>query len=137
MEPALNSFLAGFPVFISHFALTVLLLFVGVVVYHWITPHHEMKLIREGNSAAAISLGGMIVGLGLPLAVSLANSITLIDILIWGVVALAIQLVTYFAIDILLKGLSKRIEEGQMSSAILLAAAKISVAAINAAALSG
>ena len=136
MEPALNSFLAGFPVFISHFALTVLLLFVGVVVYHWITPHHEMKLIREGNSAAAISLGGMIVGLGLPLAVSLANSITLIDILIWGVVALVIQLVTYFAIDILLKGLSKRIEEGQMSSAILLAAAKISVAAINAAALS-
>ncbi len=115
----------------------MLLLFVGVVVYHWITPHHEMKLIREGNSAAAISLGGMIVGLGLPLAVSLANSITLIDILIWGVVALAIQLVTYFAIDILLKGLSKRIEEGQMSSAILLAAAKISVAAINAAALSG
>ena len=136
MEPALNSFLAGFPVFISHFALTVLLLFVGVVVYHWITPHHEMKLIREGNSTAAISLGGMIVGLGLPLAVSLANSITLIDILIWGVVALVIQLVTYFAIDILLKGLSKRIEEGQMSSAILLAAAKISVAAINAAALS-
>ena len=136
MDPALNSFLAGFPVFIAHFALTVLLLFVGVVVYHWITPHHEMKLIREGNSAAAVSLGGMIVGLGLPLAVSLANSITLIDILIWGVVALAIQLVTYFAIDILLRGLSKRIEEGQMSSAILLAAAKISVAAINAAALS-
>ena len=137
MEPALNSFLAGFPIFISYFALTVLLLFFGVIVYHWITPHHEMKLIREGNVAAAISLGGMIIDLGLPLAVSLANSITLIDILIWGVVALAIQLVTYFAIDILLRGLSKRIEEGQVSSAILLATAKISVAAINAAALSG
>ena len=117
--------------------MTVLLLFVGVIVYHWITPHHEMKLIREGNVAAAISLGGMIIGLGLPLAVSLANSITLIDILIWGVVALAIQLVTYFAIDILLRGLCKRIEEGQVSSAILLATAKISVAAINGAALSG
>ena len=136
MEPALYSFLAGFPVFISHFALTVLLLLVGVVIYHAITPHHEMKLIREGNTAAAISLGGMIVGLGLPLAISLANSVTLIDILIWGLVALAIQLATYFAIDTLLRGLSKRIEEGQMAAAILLATAKISVAAINAAALS-
>jgi putative membrane protein len=136
MEPALNSLLAGFPIFIAHFALTVLLLFVGVVIYHWITPHHEMKLIRDGNTAAAVSLGGVIVGLGLPLAVSLANSITLIDILIWGIVALVIQLATYFAIDILLRGLSKRIEEGQMSSAVLLAATKLSVAAINAAALS-
>ena len=136
MEPALNSFIAGFPVFLSHFALTVLLLFVGVVVYQAITPHHEMRLIREGNTAAAISLGGMIIGLGLPLAVSLANSVTLIDILIWGVVALAIQLVTYFAIDALLRGLSKRIEQGQIASAILLAAAKIAVAGINAAALS-
>jgi len=136
MEPALNSLLAGFPIFIAHFALTVLLLFVGVVIYHWITPHHEMKLIRDGNTAAAVSLGGVIVGLGLPLAVSLANSITLIDILHWGIVALVIQLATYFAIDILLRGLSKRIEEGQMSSAVLLAATKLSVAAINAAALS-
>ena len=136
MEPAFNSFLAGFPVFIAHFALTALLLLAGVVIYHAITPHHEMKLIREGNTAAAVSLGGMIVGLGLPLAVSLANSITLIDILIWGVVALAIQLATYFVIDVFLRGLSKRIEQGEMASAILLAAAKISVAAINAAALS-
>ena len=136
MEPALNSFLAGFPVFISHFGLTVALLFLGVLVYQAITPHHEMRLIRDGNTAAAVSFGGMIIGLGLPLAVSLANSVTLIDILIWGVMALVIQLITYFAIDALLRGLSKRIEEGQMSSAILLAAAKISVAAITAAALS-
>ena len=137
MEPVLNSFLAGFPVFIAHFALTVGLLFAGVVVYQAITPHHEMRLIRDGNVAAAISLGGMVAGLGLPLAVSLANSVTLLDILIWGVVALAIQLFTYFAIDLLLRGLSERIEQGEVAAAILLATVKVSVAAINAAALSG
>ncbi len=137
MEPVLNSFLAGFPVFITHFALTAVLLFVGAIVYHAITPHHEMRLIREGNVAAAISLGGMALGLALPLAVSLANSVTLFDILIWGVVALVIQLIIYFAIDLLLSGLSKRIEDGQVAAAILLATVKISIAAINAAALSG
>ena len=87
--------------------------------------------------AAAISLGGMVAGLGLPLAVSLANSVTLLDILVWGVVALAIQLLTYFAIDLLLRGLSERIEQGEVAAAILLATVKVSVAAINAAALSG
>ena len=137
MEPVLNSFLAGFPVFITHFALTAVLLFVGSIVYHAVTPHHEMRLIREGNVAAAISLGGMVLGLALPLAVSLANSITLFDILIWGIVALVIQLLIYFAIDLLLRGLSERIEDGQIAAAILLATVKISIAAINAAALSG
>ncbi len=137
MEPVLNSFLAGFPVFIAHFALTVVLLVVGVAVYHTITPHHEMRLVRDGNVAAAISLGGVVIGLGLPLAVSLANSVTLFDILLWGAVALVIQLLTYFAIDLLLRGLSERIEQGQVAAAVLLATVKVSVAAINAAALSG
>jgi putative membrane protein len=135
MDVVFQSFLVGFPVFIAHFALTIALLVVGVVLYIVITPHHEMRLLREGNNAAALSLGSVVVALGLPLAVSMANSVTLFDILLWGVVALVLQLVTFFAIDLVLRGLPKRIEEGQVAPAIFLAAAKLAVAVITAAAL--
>ena len=135
MDAVFQSFLAGFPVFIAHFALTIALLVVGITLYVLITPHREMQLIRAGNTAAAISLGGVLIGLGLPLAVSMANSVTLFDVLVWGVVSLALQLVTFFVIDFLLRGLPKRIEEGQVASAIFLAGAKLAVAMVMAAAL--
>ena len=31
-------------------------------VYRWITPHDEGALIRAGNSAAAVALGGALIG---------------------------------------------------------------------------
>jgi putative membrane protein len=135
VDAVFQSFLAGFPVFIAHFALTIALLVVGITLYVLITPHREMRLIRAGNTAAAISLGGVLIGLGLPLAVSMANSVTLFDVLVWGVVSLALQLVTFFVIDFLLRGLPKRIEEGEVASAIFLAGAKLAVAMVMAAAL--
>lgn len=135
MEAVLQSFLAGFPVFLSHFALTVALLIAGVAAYVLVTPHKELRLVREGNSAAAISLAGVVMGLGLPLGVSMANSVTVYDVLIWGLVALVLQLVTFFVIDVLLRGLPKRIEDGELAPAIFLAASKVSVAVITASAL--
>ena len=65
----------------------------------------------------------------------MANSVTLFDILVWGVVALALQLATFLVIDRLLRGLPQRIEEGQVASAIFLAASKLAVAIVTAAAL--
>ncbi|MEQ8247544.1 MAG: DUF350 domain-containing protein [Alphaproteobacteria bacterium] len=135
MDPVFQSFLAGFPVFIAHFALTVALLVAGIAAYMAITPHRELSLLRAGNTAAAISLGAVVIGLGLTLGVSMANSVTLFDILVWGVVALVLQLGTFFVIDRLLRGLPQRIEEGQVASAIFLAASKLAVAIVTAAAL--
>lgn len=135
MAPVLQSLIVGFPVFIAHFALTAALLVAGIALYVTITPHRELRLVREGNTAAAISLGGVVIGLALPLGVSMASSVTVFDVLVWGVVALVLQLVTFFVIDYLLRDLPRRIEEGQMASALFLAAAKLAVAIISASAL--
>jgi putative membrane protein len=113
------------------------MLAVAVTVYHLITPYHELQLIRSGNMAAAISLSGAILGLAIPLAFCMAKSVNVWDIVIWGVVALVIQLLTYRIADVILRGLPKRIENNEVGPAILLAAIKIAVAAINAAAVSG
>jgi putative membrane protein len=137
MEPVIQSFLTGFPVLLLHFSVTIGMLAVAVTVYHLITPYHELQLIRSGNMAAAISLSGAILGLAIPLAFCMAKSVNVWDIVIWGVVALVIQLLTYRIADVILRGLPKRIENNEVGPAILLAAIKIAVAAINAAAVSG
>ena len=137
MEPVLQSFLAGFPVLLLHFSVTLVMLGTGVTIYQWITPYHELDLIRAGNNAAAISLSGAIVGLALPLAVCMASSVSVWDIIIWGVVTLVIQLLAYRLGDAVLRGLPARIEAGEISAAILIAAIKLAVAMINAAAVAG
>ena len=137
MDAAIQSFLAGIPFLLSHFGVTVLMLVIGVFIYMWITSHDERALIREGNTAAAISLAGAILGLAIPLAFCMASSVNVYDIVIWGIVTLVIQLATFWIIDIWLRVLSKRIEEGQVGTAILLVSVKLAVASINAAAVSG
>ena len=136
MEAALHSFLAGIPFLLTHFAVTIAMLVAGVFVYMWITPHDEMKLIREGNSAAAVSLAGAILGLAIPLSVCMAHSASVWDIVIWGLVTLVLQLATFKVIDLWLRDLSKRIEDGEIGTAILLVSIKLAVALINGAAVS-
>jgi putative membrane protein len=137
MDAAIQSFLAGIPFLLSHFGVTILMLLIGVFIYMWITSHDERALIREGNTAAAVSLAGAILGLAIPLAFCMANSVNVYDIVIWGILTLVIQLATFKIIDIWLRDLSKRIEDGEVGTAILLVSVKLAVASINAAAISG
>jgi putative membrane protein len=137
MSAVLESFFAGFPILIGHFALTLAILAVGVAIYMWLTPYHELKLIKAGNTAAAVSLAGAVVGLALPLAFALAGSVNVFDILVWGVVTLIIQLAVYRFADFLLKGLPERIENDETGAAVLVVGVKLAVALLNAAAVAG
>lgn len=137
MNPVIESFFAGFPVLIGHFALTIGILGLGAAIYIWLTPYHEMKLIKAGNTAAALSLSGAIVGLALPLAIAMAGSVNAFDILIWGALTLVIQLGAYRVADLMLRGLPERIENDEIGAAILVVGIKLAVAMINAAAVSG
>ena len=137
MDPVIQSFLAGFPVLLLHFAVTIAMLVVGVAIYHYVTPYHELRLVRSGNTAAATSISGAIAGMSIPLAICMATSVSVWDIVIWGVVALMIQLLAYRIGDILVRDLPKRIENDEMGAAILVVGIKLSVAFINAAAIAG
>lgn len=137
MDGAIQSFVAGIPFLLTHFGITIIMLVVGVFIYMRITSHDEMALIRNGNTAAAVSLAGAILGLAIPLAVCMANSVNVYDIIIWGVVTLVIQIITFWIIDLWLRGLSERIEKGEVGTAILLVSVKLAVACVNAAAVSG
>ena len=84
----------GLPALLLHFGLVLGLLVIGIFVYMAVTPFHEPQLVRAGNTAAATVLGGALVALAIPLAALLATTGPLLDILVWGVVAVILQLVT-------------------------------------------
>ena len=126
----------GLPFLISHFVTSVIVFLIGVIIYLFITPMKEIELIRKKNTAAAISFSGALIGLALPLASSLSASGSIYEIIVWGLVAIVIQLFCFKAVDILINDLPKRIENGELASSILLFSIKISVALLNSAAIS-
>ena len=127
----------GLPVLLAHFAVTLALLGVGVACYNALTPFHEVGLVREGNTAAGIVLGGNFVALAIPLAATLATSLVTLDIVIWGLVALVVQLIAFVAAARLIPGLRSMIEGGNIAAACMLAGIQVAVALLNAGAMAG
>ena len=137
MTPEIQAFAAGFPVTLAHAGISLALLIVGAVFYAFLTPFREIHEIREGNPAAAVSYGGVLVGLAIPLAVSMIASTSLEELATWGAAVTAVQLLAFRLTDFILKGLPQRVEEGEVAAAVLLVAAKLAVAILLAAAVAG
>jgi putative membrane protein len=125
--------LSTFPSFLAFFAVAAAVLAVFCAVYMQLTPYAELALIREGNVAASVSLGGTVIGLALPVANVVQNSHALLDVVVWGVIACLVQLLTYAAARVALPHLAKDIPAGRLAGAIFLAALSIAVGLINAA----
>lgn len=137
MDAILQALSTGLPVFAAQFLATVAMLAIGITVYVKVTPFNEVKLAREGNLAAALSFVGAIVGLAIPLAATLATSHLILDIVVWGAVALVVQILAFFAACRIVGGMRKVVEEGNAAGACILVGIQIAVALINAAAVSG
>ena len=137
MSPEIQAFTNAVGIVLTHLGVTMALLIGGATIYALITPHKELAQIRQGNAAAAVSFGGVIVALALPLALSLAASTTLIEVGLWGVMSVAVQLLVFRLTDMVLSGLPKRIAEGEMAAAVVLVSAKLATAMIFAAAVAG
>jgi putative membrane protein len=137
MSTILATLGTGLPVLVLHFAVTLALLVLGAALYQALTPFHERDLVAQGNTAAGIVLAGSLVALAIPLAATLATSQATLDIVIWGLVALVIQLATFRLVALLFPGLRGMIEGGNVAAATVLTGIQIAVALLNAGAMAG
>ncbi len=125
--------LLGLPSFLSYFGVAMLLLLLFGFIYTRLTAHDEFELIRHGKSAAALALGGSLLAFALPLCSAIVHSASLVEFLIWVVIALLIQIATFFAVWVFLTNLSQRISNNEISAGLFVALTSLSVGAINAA----
>lgn len=128
--------LSGLIPFVKYFGLSALLALVFSFVYTKFTPHDELKLIRENNSAAAISFAGALIGFVIPMTTASKVSVNLIDFAIWGLVAMAVQILVFGFVRLLMPTVVERIVKGEQAKAILLASISVAAGFMNAASMS-
>jgi putative membrane protein len=128
--------LTKLPDFVLFFSASLALVGLYLLIYTLATSHNEFGLIRQNNVAAALSLGLSLTGFALPLSSAVVHSNTIIDLAIWGVVAIVVQLAVYAMVRLVLPNLSSRIASGELAAALFLGAASLAAGVVNAAAMS-
>ncbi len=125
--------LAGAPAFLLYLVAAFALVALFIVLYTLLTPQREIALIREGNAAAAISLGGAILGFAVPLSKSISQSRDIADMVVWAIIALAVQLAAFFLSGLVISHEAKRISEGDLAAAWYLAFTAVAAGLITSA----
>ena len=128
------AFQTGATAFVIAFAAAGVFTVAFKLIYQWVTPYHERTLIRDGNPAAAIALGGALIGYVLPLASALSHTVSLPEFAAWALLAGVIQIASFIVVSrFVYKALAARIEAGEMAAGIYLASISIGVGLLNAA----
>lgn len=128
------AFQTGATAFIIAFAAAIVFFAAFKFIYQLVTPYNERALIREGNTAAAIALGGALIGYVLPLASALSQTVSLPEFAAWALLAGVIQIVSFIVVSrMLYRALATRIEAGEVAAGVYLASISLGVGLLNAA----
>jgi putative membrane protein len=135
MREVFDSF-AGFDDFLVYLAVSLGYLALFVAIYIRVTPYREMQLIREGNMAASFSLSGAILGFIVPLASAIQHSVSLVDMAIWGLVAMVVQIAAFVVVKLCIPSITRDIPEGKGAQGFFLGSLSLGVGLLNAACMS-
>lgn len=127
--------LAQYLLYLKYFALATLLITSFSFIYMLITPVREIKLIKEGNVACAWSFGGALIGFCITIASSITHSLNTLDFMIWGLAAMVIQLIVYFAASHIIGKANQELAADNRAVGLFFASLSISIGLINAACL--
>ena len=135
MRQVMDSF-SGFDNFLVYLAISLVLLRVFVSLYIRITPFAEFTLMREGNIGAAFSLGGAILGFVIPPGAAIRYSVSPVDMAIWGVIALVVQIAAFVVVRLSLPTICDDISKGNGAMGFFLGCTALAAGILNASCMS-
>jgi putative membrane protein len=121
--------------YLLHLATAVAMVMAYFVIYVRMTPYDEVALIRAGNRAAALSLGGTLIGFSLTLASALMHTPDYFQFLSWAGGAAVVQLLVFQVATRLLHMSKDQIEADNSAFGGLLGTISISIGLVNAGAI--
>ncbi len=127
--------LRGVDNFLLHFGAAILLVGLFIFIYIHITPYREIALIRAGNQAAAYSLSGALLGFIIPLATAISQSVSFLDMLLWGGIALIVQLLVFLCVRLVVPKLAEDIPAGKLAQGMFIGAFSLGIGILNAASM--
>ena len=133
--PEVQATLMGLLPFLAYFVLGLAIIAAFMWAYTTLTPYNEVTLIKANNTSAAVTWAGASLGFGIALSGALRESTSLIEFVIWGLIAGLTQLIVFFVYRQFYPKIKERIEANELASAIKLSSVAISVGLLNAAAM--
>ncbi|MNR71790.1 hypothetical protein D3C71_24680 [compost metagenome] len=118
--------------FWTYLGTAVLLLGGFVWLYEKFTPYREFALIRENNIAAAITLGGAMLGFTFPLLSSIYFTQSIPEMAMWAAITGVVQ----FSVFTVKRRWAKLVEEGKVAPAIFVASSSVCIGLVNAVCIS-
>jgi putative membrane protein len=118
--------------YLIYFVSTLILLLVALTLYVKVLPYDEVALIRRGNVAAAVALGGAMIGYGAVVWSAAAHGSSLVETAIWSGVALVSQIIAFEIVHLVFRDFKAGMEKGELSYGIALGAFSVAVGIINA-----
>ncbi|MDR7002419.1 DUF350 domain-containing protein [Neobacillus niacini] len=115
--------------FLSYLAVSLVLLLVGLFLMEITTKVKEFSLMAKGNKAASYVLGGRLLGLAIVLYSTVANSISLSDMALWGAVGILAQIIVFYLAEWLTPrfNVTQSIEEDNQAVGLFLMFLSVSI----------
>ena len=135
MSEQFGDFLGSLSEFLIFFVAAAVLTILFVVIYTRVTRHDELALIKKNSTAATVAFSGSLIGFALPLASTMINSVTVVEMVLWGLVALIIQVLVYLLIRLPMPRISERIEANEVAAGIWLGTCSMVAGILNAASM--
>lgn len=122
--------------YLIHLVLAAVLLAVFFAAYTRMTPYNEVLLIRQGNGAAALSLGGALIGFSITVGSALMHTLGYQEFFAWAFGAMVVQMLAYAITTRVLNMAKDQIEGNNTAFGGLLGAIAIAIGVINGACIS-
>jgi putative membrane protein len=117
--------------FLMYVGVSLPLLVIGIFVFAKTTPYNDFKIMFDGDEledktkvaaakAVAFDLGGKMIGLSMVMASAVYHAVNLVDLAIWGGIAMVSLIIIYYIFELLTPGISirKEIPNGNMGVGI-------------------
>jgi putative membrane protein len=110
------------------FVATSIVLLIAIFVFDLVTRYKVWEEINKGNTAVALSLGGIVLGVSNVMKSAIESNDKLVDTIMWGGIGTAVLLIVYFAFEILTPKLNVSEEIGKGNKAVGLISLVFSIA---------
>lgn len=132
-------YLQTFDHFIIYLGTSLVLFLIGTFIFKLVTPYSERALIKNGNVAVSLKLLGKMAGLVVVLQSAIRSAINLVDLAIWALVAIIVQIILHLVIEYVFTrntNLAKEVEKGNVAVGLFLGGISVLVGLIVAASIS-
>lgn len=127
--------MAQYWTYLSYMSIGILMALLFTITYTLITPVRELRLIKQGNLACALSFGGALLGFCLAIGSAMIHSLDLANFILWAICAALVQILVYGAISRIIGNIGTQLAQNNIAVGALCGFLSLAIGILNAACL--